>query len=142
MPVASYALAESPCRHFVAIVVSVDDLLVGADHELIVVIPLSSSLAHSALRPRLGPEAGIDDDSVAIPRAVRGIVRRRLLRRLGEVSTETLAEVEAALGTVLGQLDDDPSGPRARRPATRSLDWLSRVSGGANWTRSGRSGTM
>ncbi len=91
-----------PGKNRPAIVVSVDDLLAGADHELIVVVPLSSSLPPSALRPRLGPESGIDADSVAIPRGIRGVARRRLLRRLGEVSTETLAEVEASLGTVLG----------------------------------------
>lgn len=94
-----------------AIVVSVDDLLVGAEHELIVVVPLSSSLPHSALRPRLGPEAGIDADSVAIPRGIRGVARRRLLRRLGAVSADTLAEVEAALATVLGL--EQPTAPSA-----------------------------
>ncbi len=91
-----------PGKNRPALVVSVDDLLVGADHELVAVVPLSSSLPRSALRPQLGPEAGIDADSVAIPRGVRGIARSRLLRRLGEASAETLAEVEAALATVLG----------------------------------------
>jgi mRNA interferase MazF len=91
-----------PGKNRPALVVSVDELLVGADHELIVVVPLSSSVPRSALRPEIGPEAGIEAKSVAIPRAVRGVARRRLLRRLGEVSAETLAEVEAALTTVLG----------------------------------------
>ena len=91
-----------PGKNRPALVVSVDDLLVGADHELVAVVPLSSSLPRSALRPQLGPEAGIDAHSVAIPRGVRGIARSRLLRRLGEASGETLAEVEAALATVLG----------------------------------------
>jgi mRNA interferase MazF len=91
-----------PGKNRPAIVVSVDDLLVGADHELIVVVPLSSSLPRSALRPRLGPDTGIDADSAAIPRAIRGVARRRLLRRLGVTSAETLAGVEAALATVLG----------------------------------------
>ncbi len=99
-----------PGKNRPALVVSVDDLLVGADHELVAVVPLSSSLPRSALRPQLGPEAGIDADSVAIPRGVRGIARSRLLRRLGEASAETLAEVEAALATVLG----------LERPATPS----------------------
>jgi mRNA interferase MazF len=91
-----------PGKNRPAIVVSVDDLLVGADHELIAVVPLSSSLPRSALRPEVGPEAGIDARSVAIPRAVRGVARRRLLRRLGEASGATLSEVDAALATVLG----------------------------------------
>jgi mRNA interferase MazF len=91
-----------PGKNRPAVVVSVDGLLVGADHELIVVVPLSSSLPRSALRPPLGPETGIDSDSVAIPRGIRGVARRRLVRRLGEASAGTLAEVEAALATVLG----------------------------------------
>lgn len=91
-----------PGKNRPALVVSVDELLVGAEHELIVVVPLSSSLPASALRPQVGPEAGIDSHSVAIPRAVRGVARSRLLRRLGEASAETLAEVEVALTTVLG----------------------------------------
>jgi len=91
-----------PGKNRPAIVVSVDDLLVGADHELIVVIPLSRSLPRSALRPQVDPETGIDADSVAIPRGIRGVARRRLLRRIGEVGPETLVEVERALALVLG----------------------------------------
>lgn len=98
-----------PGKNRPAIVVSVDDLLVGVNHELIVVVPLSSSLPQSALRPQLGPEAGIDADSVAIPRAIRGVSRPRLLRRLGTASPETLAEVEDALVTILGL--DRPAAP-------------------------------
>ena len=91
-----------PGKNRPAIVVSVDELLVGADHELIVVVPLSSSVPRSALRPEVGSEVGIDADSVAIPRAIRGVSRRRFLRRLGKASAETLAEVEIALATVVG----------------------------------------
>lgn len=91
-----------PGKNRPAIVVSVDDLLVGADHELIAVVPLSSSLPRSALRPRLGPHTGIDAESAAIPRAIRGVARHRLMRRLGKADAETLAEVEAVLTTVLG----------------------------------------
>ena len=91
-----------PGKNRPVIVVSVDDLLAGADHELVVVVPLSSSLPRSALRPQVGREAGLEADSAAIPRAVRAVARRRLLRRLGEVPTVTLAEVDAALTTILG----------------------------------------
>jgi len=91
-----------PGKNRPAIVVSVDDLLVGADYELIVVVPLSSSLPPSALRPEVGPEAGIEANSAAIPRAVRAVARRRLLRRLGAAKPDTVAEVERALATVLG----------------------------------------
>ncbi len=91
-----------PGKNRPAIVVSADELLTGTEHELVVVVPLSSSLPHSALRPRLGPEAGIDGDSAAIPRAIRSVSRSRLLRRIGEASHETLAEVEETLAIVLG----------------------------------------
>lgn len=91
-----------PGKNRPALVVSVEELLVGAEHELIVVVPLSSSVTPSRLRPQLGPSSGIDNDSAAVCRALRGVARSRLLRRLGEASDETLAEVEAALATVLG----------------------------------------
>lgn len=83
------------------VVLSADDFLVGADHELIVVVPLSSSLPPSSLRPRLGPETGIDNPSAAICRGIRGVARSRLLRRIGEVEDEKLAEIERAVGLVL-----------------------------------------
>jgi len=82
-------------------VLSSEELLIGDAGELIVVVPLSSSVALSRLRPSIDPGSGIDNDSAAVCRAVRGIARSRLLRRLGEVSAESLAEVEVALATVL-----------------------------------------
>ena len=108
---ASFGAARrgEPGKNRPAIVVSVDDLLVGVEHELIAVVPLSSSLPRSAMRPRVGSEAGIDAQSVAIPRGVRGIARSRLLRRLGEASADTLVEVEAALATILGLERPDAS---------------------------------
>ena len=81
--------------------ISADEFLVGTGHELIVVIPLSSSLPASGLRPQLGPETGIDNPSAAICRGIRGVARSRLLRRLGEVGDEKVAEIERALGLVL-----------------------------------------
>ena len=101
---ASFGAARrgEPGKNRPALVVSVDELLVGVEHELIVVVPLSSSVAPSRLRPQIGPSSGIDKDSAAVSRAIRAIARSRLLRRLGEASSETLAEVDAALMTVLG----------------------------------------
>lgn len=88
-----------------AVVVSADEILAGAGHELVVIVPLSSSLPHSALRPRVGPETGIDNPSAAICRAARGVARSRLLRHLGEVPPEKMTEIERALGLVLGFQD-------------------------------------
>ncbi|MEX2447884.1 MAG: type II toxin-antitoxin system PemK/MazF family toxin [Solirubrobacterales bacterium] len=91
-----------PGKNRPVVVLSDEELLIGDSGELIVVVPLSSSVAPSRLRPPIDPSSGIDSDSAAVCRAVRGIARARLLRRLGEASAETLAEVEAALVTVLG----------------------------------------
>jgi len=69
---------------------------------LIVIVPLSKSRSPSALRPQVSPETGIDHSSAAICRAVRGVSRTRLLRRLGEVEAEKLTEIEGALSSILG----------------------------------------
>jgi mRNA interferase MazF len=90
-----------PGKNRPVIVISADDFLVGIDHELIVIVPLSSSLPHSSLRPQIPPEMGIDNSSVVIPRGIRGVARSRLLRRLGEVDGEKMAEIERAVGLVL-----------------------------------------
>jgi mRNA interferase MazF len=84
-----------------AVVLSSDQLLLGREDELIVVVPLSSSVTPSPLRPPVDPEAGIDNHSAAICRAVRGVARSRLLRHLGEVDAEKMAEIGRALGLVL-----------------------------------------
>lgn len=91
-----------PGKNRPALVISADELLDGSVDELIVVIPLSTSRAPSALRPVIGPESGVDFESAAICRALRGISRRRLLRRLGEAPAEKMAEVDRATSLVLG----------------------------------------
>jgi mRNA interferase MazF len=83
-------------------VVSADEISTGLEDELIVVVPLSSSRASSPLRPEVSAEEGIERDGAAICRGVRAVARRRLLRRLGETKVGTLAEVEQALGMILG----------------------------------------
>ncbi len=95
-----------PGKNRPAVVISADELLGGVEDELIVVIPLSTSRAPSKLRPPVSSMTGIDSDSTAIPRAIRAVSRRRLLRRLGRLEPETLAAVERALATVLAL---DPS---------------------------------
>ena len=83
------------------VVISANEFLVGVDHELLVVIPLSSSLPASLLRPTIDPDTGIDNPSAAICRGIRGVARSRLLRRIGEVGDEKMAEIERAVGLVL-----------------------------------------
>lgn len=85
-----------------AVVVSVDELLSGLADELVVVVPVSSSRAKSALRPEVSPGEGIDRASVAVCRGIRAVARARLLRCIGVVEPSTLSEIEQALGVVLG----------------------------------------
>jgi len=91
-----------PGKNRPAIVVSVDEITVGVEDELLVVVPLSSSRAPSLLRPVLTTEEGIDEPSAAICRGVRAVARTRLLRRIGRATPETLAAIEAALSAILG----------------------------------------
>jgi mRNA interferase MazF len=91
-----------PGKNRPAIVMSVDEIVAGVEHELFVVVPVSSSRAPSALRPSIGPAEGIDGESAAICRGVRAVARSRLLRPIGKLKPETLREVERALATVLG----------------------------------------
>jgi mRNA interferase MazF len=90
-----------PGKNRPAIIISADELLGGDEDELVVVIPLSSSRAPSKLRPPVSPVTGIDAESAAIPRAIRAVSRRRLLRRLGVLEAEALVAVERALAIVL-----------------------------------------
>jgi mRNA interferase MazF len=89
-----------PAKNRPAVVVSVDEQNTGAA-DLIVVVPLSSSRAPSALRPDVPPLAGVDRHSRAICRAVRGLARARMLRRLGELGPDSLGEIERALSLIL-----------------------------------------
>jgi mRNA interferase MazF len=91
-----------PGKNRPAIVISVDGLLTGAEDELIAVVPISSSRAPSKLRPPVSPPEGVTESSAAIPRAIRAVSRRRLLRQVGTASLETMTEVDRALATVLG----------------------------------------
>ena len=98
-----------PGKNRPVMVLSSEELLIGDPGELVVVVPLSSSVAPSRLRPPIDPSSGIDDDSAAVCRAVRGVARSRLLRHLGEASAEALADVEGALARILGL--DRPAAP-------------------------------
>ncbi len=94
--------AGEPGKTRPAIVVSVDELSTGAPGELIVVVPVSSSLAPSALRIEIEPAAGIERASRAVCRAVRAVVRSRLVRRIGSITPANMEQVETALTLILG----------------------------------------
>jgi len=91
-----------PGKNRPAVIVSTDDILAGTGEELLVVVPTSSSLAHTPLRPRISPTEGVDTDSVAVCPAIRGVARTRLLRRLGTLTPDTMVHIERALALILG----------------------------------------
>lgn len=96
------ARAGETGKHRPAVVVSVDEILAGVDDELVVVVPVSSSRAHSPLRPLVSPSEGVEPDSVAICRGVRAVARTRLLERLGALEPGAMRQVERALSVILG----------------------------------------
>jgi mRNA interferase MazF len=105
-----------PGKNRPAVIVSADRIMAGSSQEPIVVVPLSSSYPPSALRPGVRDVEGIDRPSRAICGALRGVARSRLLRRLGELPPEKLAEIERALALILGLT---PGAPRARQPSRK-----------------------
>lgn len=98
-----------------AIVVSADRIVAGSSQESIVVVPLSSSVPPSSLRPDVTDVEGVDRPSRAVCGAVRGVARSRLLRRLGVLPPGKLVEVERALTLVLGLASTPRRKPRKRR---------------------------
>ena len=95
-----------PGKHRPVIVVSVDALLTGLDDELVVVVPVSSSLTGSPLRPPVSTGEGVDAESVALCRGVRAVARSRLVQRLGTATPDTMRRVERVLGLILGLILD------------------------------------
>jgi mRNA interferase MazF len=83
-------------------VVSVDQLHTGDGRELVVVVPLSSSRASSALRPEVSVEEGVERPSRAICRGIRAVARSRLLHKTGAIAPSTLKEIERSLALILG----------------------------------------
>jgi mRNA interferase MazF len=94
-----------PGKNRPAIVVSTDRIVAGASHEPIVMVPLSSSIPPSPLRPQVTAVEGVERPSRAVCRGVRGVARSRLLHRLGALTPATLDEVERALALILGLAD-------------------------------------
>lgn len=96
-----------PGKHRPAVIVSRDELGYAGSSDLVVVVPLSSSSAASALRPPVSTSEGAERPSRAICRAVRAVTRARLSHRLGELTPATLLEVERALALILGLGEPD-----------------------------------
>jgi mRNA interferase MazF len=94
--------AGEPQKHRPGLVLSVDQLVGGSRFDLYVTVPLSTSLRPSPVRPSIAAGEGAERDSVAVCRAIRGMARSRLERRLGQVTAATLTQVERAVAIILG----------------------------------------
>jgi len=72
--------------------------------DLVVVVPLSATVAHSISRPLVAATAdtGLDRDSVIVPRAIRGVTAARLQERLGAVDAATMDNLGRILAALLG----------------------------------------
>jgi mRNA interferase MazF len=99
-----------PGKNRPAVVISVDQLSAGTAEQLVVVVPLSSSRPPSPPSPEIAAVNGVYRPSGAICFGIRAVARVRLLRRLGALSSATLAEVERALALILG-LNDHAQAP-------------------------------
>jgi len=96
------ARSGEPGKTRPVVVISPAALLTDSARDLVITIPLSSTVAGSALRPRISKTSGLEADSVAVIRAIRGLARSRLIRRLGKVSDDELREVDRALALCVG----------------------------------------
>jgi mRNA interferase MazF len=84
------------------VVVSVD-LFNESPAEMIVIVPITSHRRGIVLHvPTEPPEGGTTRPSVIMCDNVRAVSKERLVRRLGAVSSHTLAEVEDRLRVLLG----------------------------------------
>jgi mRNA interferase MazF len=83
-------------------VVSPAELLGDSDRELVVVVPLSATVNQSPLRPAVAKTGGLERESVAVTRAIRGVSRSRLVERIGKLApAESKALGEALKHTLL-----------------------------------------
>jgi len=99
-----------------AVVLSVQDPPHDSAYDLVIVAPISASMPVAAVRPSVAAtsENGMASDSVIVVRALQGMSRTRLVRRLGAVDTVTLASVQEILAALLDLRwrPGPPSSPR------------------------------
>lgn len=119
-----------PGKNRPAVVVSDDRIIAGPSFEPIVVVPLSSSRTPSSLLSRSSEHRVVDRPSQALPRALRGVGRSRLLRRMGMLPPAKSPR-SSALALILGLTQDSPRSPSvAKTPGwvTRHIGPLANVS--------------
>jgi len=93
-----------PAKTRPAVIMSANSQVIRTVHDLLVVVPLSSSLTASKARTVVvaKPENGLQADSVLVPQAVRGLSMSRLVRCLGEIDSQSLHRLERVLVSLLG----------------------------------------
>ncbi len=85
-----------------ALVISVD-LFNSGPAELVVVLPITTRDKKIPLHVRINPpEGGVKETSFIKCEDIRSISTERLLARLGEVSQDTISEVEDRVKILLG----------------------------------------
>ncbi len=79
-----------------------EDLLNQGPADLVIVLPLTSTLrpipSHIRITP---PEGGLKVESAVLCEAIRSISRSRLVQRWGEVSVEVMESIEDVLRILL-----------------------------------------
>lgn len=73
----------------------------------VIIIPTSSQVPKTIgiEMVRIGEKEGLDKPSVLLPLFIRSIDQERLVKKIGEVSDEILAQVEEAVQIVLGIIE-------------------------------------
>jgi mRNA interferase MazF len=72
-----------------------DDTFNAGPAQLVIVLPLTSTLRSIPSHVRLAPpEGGLTRPSAVLCEAIRSVAKERLLRRWGAVSPDRMAEVE------------------------------------------------
>lgn len=77
-------------------------LSTDSPRDLFSVVPVSSSVGAARLRPRIEAEGALNENSVAVVRAVRSVSRQRLVKPIGRATEKEQASVDAALLLTLG----------------------------------------
>ena len=97
-----------PAKTRPAVVLSADGQLSGSVYDLVVVVPLSASLAPTVVRPTVwaGAETGLGQDSVIVVRSLRAVSLNRLIRRVGCIDADSLEVVGRIVQTLLGLTTD------------------------------------
>ncbi len=84
------------------LIISDDDFNAGPA-DLVVVLPVTSTLRKIPSHVRLAPpEGGLKTPSAVLCEAIRSISKQRLLRRWGSVSPKKLLEIEDVVRILIG----------------------------------------